>query len=273
MGRFEYTDEFVVESYSMYLESNKSSGVFAKELGRDPQRLREAWKRYGYTLKRKSGTKPNEDFFETIDIEIKAYLLGFFTSDGHIEKRKDYDSYTLKWDLSSYDEEILYLINEYIGNNYYTVFRLKDRYISGISITSKKLGEDLLKLGYDNRKTNTCFKLPDLSRNLMCHFIRGFFDGDGSVWGPQTNTGTNRGFSLTAKNIELLKIIQEHLPAGLKWYTSKVSQQILGTGAITDACTISCRSKQDLTRIYEYLYADATFFLRRKKSKFIQAIR
>lgn len=60
------------------------------------------------------------------------------------------------------------------GNTYYRVF-----------ITSKKLAEDLTKYGCHSNKTyDLTFPNKKIFANedLIRHFIRGYFDGDGSVF-------------------------------------------------------------------------------------------
>ena len=60
------------------------------------------------------------------------------------------------------------------GNIYYRVF-----------ITSKKLAEDLTKYGCHANKTyDLTFPNKEIfvNKDLIRHFIRGYFDGDGSVF-------------------------------------------------------------------------------------------
>ena len=48
--------------------------------------------------------------------------------------------------------------------------------------TAKKIFKDLIKLGVTPRKSLT-LKFPTfLNEDLMRHFIRGYFDGDGCIW-------------------------------------------------------------------------------------------
>lgn len=54
-----------------------------------------------------------------------------------------------------------------------TIYRLQ---IGSISIF-----KDLEHLGFVQRKSKT-LSLPDISRECLGHFTRGYFDGDGNVW-------------------------------------------------------------------------------------------
>ena len=50
-----------------------------------------------------------------------------------------------------------------------------------LALISDKLVSDIEKLGVVERKTLT-LTFPDLREDLIPHFIRGYFDGDGSVF-------------------------------------------------------------------------------------------
>lgn len=49
-----------------------------------------------------------------------------------------------------------------------------------ISITSNQLYNSLIKHGCIDRKSKI-IRIPDIDKNLIRHFIRGYFDGDGSA--------------------------------------------------------------------------------------------
>lgn len=272
MTRRKITEEFLKEAHDLHL-----NGMTPRQVGlllsTDAARLRTAWRNLGWEIHDgRRRTDPNHEFFSVIDSEIKAYLLGFFASDGHIEKR-NYDSYTLKWDIHTRDEELLHLINSYIGRETYRVYRLKDREVSGISITSKQIGLDLLSLGYDNHKTHTSRSLPKIDAYLMHHFLRGYFDGDGSISVSPNKKwrGVNRCWSIAACYRDILDEIQALLPQEQTIYYIKEYKKEFGS-RLTDSAVLSCHSKTGLSALYEYLYRDATFFLERKHQKFLQAI-
>ena len=51
-----------------------------------------------------------------------------------------------------------------------------------LAIVSDKLSSALSKLGGTPRKSLTLEFPKFIPKHLMSHFIRGYFDGDGSVW-------------------------------------------------------------------------------------------
>lgn len=263
-----YTSEFVDTTYRDYIGGLTLRQITAK-YSCCSYKLSREWVKQGWEMRtRTNSTRPQHDFFSTIDSEIKAYLLGFFASDGHIEKR-DYGSYTIKWDIHTQDEELLHLINEHIGNNTYKVFKLKAREVSGIGITSLQIGEDLLALGYDNHKTHTCFSLPTIDPVWMPHFIRGYFDGDGSIMIDRCGNSYNRKFNISAGHPEILIEIAAFLPTVNKVYfrnTSKVFGSRMVEGYVLDVSNMA-----DIKSIYHYLYDDANYYLKRKHAKFSKA--
>ncbi len=260
------------ESYVRGLHAEYiSEGLTLCELGKryklDYGRVSIAFKKFGLHVRTNSEyrtTYPNDNFFSAITTEIQAYLLGFFASDGHIEFRS-YGSYALKWDIQERDVELLRLVNEYIGNSTYNVYRCKDRPIVGITITSKQIGLDLLKLGYDNHKTHTCTKLPDIRPELMHHFLRGYFDGDGSVGVNKAKRGYNRFLSFAARSENILKEIEALLP---KKYKSRITfkEEVFGS-RLTSCYRLDYNSRHDIGLIHQYLYEDANFYLQRKYRK------
>ena len=53
----------------------------------------------------------------------------------------------------------------------------------GVDIASSKLCNDLVNLGFGYRKSYCDLHLPNIKKDLLIHFIRGYFDGDGSFSG------------------------------------------------------------------------------------------
>lgn len=116
--------------------------------------------------------------FNNIDNEIKAYVLGLFYSDGYVTSSNNNCGITLHQDDTYLLEEIL---------KYFPFFKLKRNYkkMSLLTCISKQLKIDLIKNGVlPIKSTTNCnlLKFPNIPKDLHNHFIRGFFDGDGSVY-------------------------------------------------------------------------------------------
>lgn len=144
----------------------------------------------------------DENYFENIDSSDKAYWLGLLYADGYISefktrKGKQVTEYKFSLGLSGEDD---YLINEFredLKSNHKIVIvqaQNKARKIDGkiinrekqtrLDIYNKKMFNDLCKLGLEPRKSQTC-KLPEIIKDseYFSDFVRGYFDGDGWVYG------------------------------------------------------------------------------------------
>ena len=129
----------------------------------------------------------NENYFDNIDTEEKAYILGFIASDGSVAV----EPYNIKIDIKKDDNDILYKIKNAMNYN----FELKEykqkssidnkEYvidISRLNITNKHIVLKMIDYGIVPNKTEFLnFNFSCMDSNLIRHFIRGYFDGDGSI--------------------------------------------------------------------------------------------
>lgn len=115
-----------------------------------------------------------------IDSPEKAYLLGLFYSDGCIcNSNGSYQSSIVLHEKDKYLLDILVDI--------FPFFRLSkcEKHAWAIVCSKKSIVEDLQANGMHFRKSTEnkeLLRLPNLDSKLIHHFIRGYFDGDGSVY-------------------------------------------------------------------------------------------
>lgn len=121
------------------------------------------------------------DYFERIDNEHKAYWLGFIMADGNVRIENN-KKYVLEIGLKDDDNEHLNKFLKDINSTDTVTYKMNGIYKScRVMIRSKKLVTDLISLGCTERKSLT-LKFPTIDEKLLRHFIRGYFDGDGSVY-------------------------------------------------------------------------------------------
>lgn len=127
-----------------------------------------------------------EDFFEKIDTEEKAYWLGFMFADGYIsnnEHRYGEDQFGLS--LSEVDIDVLYKFKDAINasNPIHTYIRSDNnsKPLCRIQLTSQRTVDDLISHGCIKQKSHILEPPKGVPDELIHHFIRGFFDGDGSI--------------------------------------------------------------------------------------------
>ncbi len=203
----------------------------------------------------------NENYFENIDTEDKAYFLGFIVADGCISDKTN----SIK--IIQKEQEILFKFKKFIefdGN----IFQSKSRNISIITVTSEKIKKDLFNLGITPNKTRTV-KYPSIPENLQSHFIRGVFDGDGCISiREDKRDGQKRGqFNICSGNQDFIIEFYNKISNYANLSNKNKIRNPKGTYYVVDWGGLS-----DLEKIHDFLYKDASVFLTRKKETFDKVV-
>ena len=140
--------------------------------------------------------KINQNIFKTWGGEM-AYLLGYIFADGCIMVSKNRKGNPYAINITSVDKKHLYKIRKALGSNHKIGKKTNGK--GGIAFQLQMrnftLCEDLINLGIKPRKTydaNATVNVPD---EYFSDFVRGFFDGDGTVYiykvngAPQIKSG------------------------------------------------------------------------------------
>lgn len=121
-----------------------------------------------------------QNYFSTIDTPAKAYYLGFIASDGCVYKRKAYNQQGLiRICIVKEDEEILVNLKKELGTEIPLHYH-SGKYVS-LEICCEPIYRDINNLGLHDRKTYDNTIPTDIPNHLFKYFIRGYFDGDGSI--------------------------------------------------------------------------------------------
>lgn len=213
----------------------------------------------------------NSNIFEEINTEEKAYWLGFLYADGYISPANN--SYTIGLALSSIDKEHIekfkifletdYPIHEYVSTGY------KPSLYSRLHIKDKKIGEDLIKYGILPQKTSI-LAFPKISENLIPHFIRGYFDGDGCLTCHKFNKNSSRLIWVIkfCGTENMLKNIYNNLP---RRYNNPINLYQRYKRDNNNYC-IDIGGNKQVLQILNYLYKDATIYLERKYKKYQELV-
>lgn len=213
----------------------------------------------------------NENYFSEINSKTKAYILGLIVSDGNISSG-ELNNIKLFFKNNSCCSELNVIKDiikdmEYTGD--YKIVSRKDREGTSIEliISSKKLKEDLIKLGILPNKTfqmsieNICKNIPN---EYISDFILGYFDGDGCFSFSKRKDGyiaPTFNITLPTENAyELIRIMNFDFK-----FTISIDKRTDGK-----ICQIKTGSKKNIFKIYKYLYKDKTIFFKRKKDKFLK---
>lgn len=200
----------------------------------------------------------NEHFFHELN-EKSSYWLGFLYADGYV-RMKDNKSGELKIKLKDTDKNHIekFLKDIECDKPIKCGIDNKSKFCS-VTIYSNLLVNRLFELGCVNNKT---FKImfPNIESNLIKHFVRGYFDGDGCItktknkWHHVTIAG-NESFIISLKNF-----LVDSGVCKIYIYTS---------GKIK---ILSITNLTDVFKFKNIIYSDDTIFLERKKNKFNEVI-
>lgn len=122
-------------------------GVYGETISYNMNRMGFVLRKVGTSDRINAKYSVDSFFFDNIDSESKAYILGFIISDGHVSKNN-----SLMISLHQKDRDTLERINEEMSSTY--PIHMKRNYVS-LVISSKVLCNALRSFGLDNRKTFT----------------------------------------------------------------------------------------------------------------------
>lgn len=215
----------------------------------------------------------DECYFENIDTEPKAYILGLLYAGGFVGNEK-FNNIVLslkKEDLQLLNEikKMIKFTGELRHEKVTTNYKENaERYY--LSFSSKKMANDLRNLGLYPGKSSSMEKIPDIPINLFKHFVRGYFDGDGSIYSAVSTSyhklsdGKVKVYKYASPGICFLATekfaeeLIEILPVKFKKENCK-SENIV---YIKNHC------RKDIIEMMSFLYDDSTIFMQRKFDKF-----
>ena len=234
----------------------------------------------GLTINPKNKDRGDQNFFDKIDTEEKAYWLGFIYADGYINNSTR--NYELGIELNYKDVEHLKKFNK-IFNNYYKIQKKIKNYnsvekLNGrietnrvgemclIRIYSKSIYEGLVKNNIVQNKT--CSKIyPRIEdKVLFLHFLRGYIDGDGSYSLITTKREYSTlkeykypSISIEGNNYEMFDYIINKLKND---FDIKANVYPDGT-----SYKFQIRRQKDCIKLINLMYDNATIYLDRKFEK------
>lgn len=157
------------------------------------------------------------------------------------------------------------MIKDYISPD--SILRKENNNLN-LVISSMKFVNNLKSHGIVERKSYEHFHIPLINKNLVRHFIRGYFDGDGSVYKDRNSLRV----SICSITDTILLDIQKVL--SLNGIESKINIEKrenkafkVPTGYSSNCknmCRLYIRKKNSLKLLFEFLYKDSQIHLNRK---------
>ena len=207
----------------------------------------------------------NDSYLDNVDSEDKAYFLGWMFSDGYINKNRIFltlqkkDSYIIKEIFSKFSSG-------------YKLSENKSKTSATMTIASTKITDKLRKLGCVQNKTHLGFKIPDIPKELFRHYLRGYFDGDGSI-GKRTARPKQLQINICSIDKNFLEDLQcllreFKINSSINRENRKGKKLKLPNGNFNYNCVDMYRilftTHKDRLKLYELLYTDCNIKLERK---------
>lgn len=210
-------------------------------------------------------------YFEKIDTQEKAYILGFLYADGYNKFNRYF-----RVKLHKKDEDILIKMlfamkATYPVVNYYKRIKNNDGSITetiqkGFQISSRKMTKDLSNLGCIQCKGDF-IRFPSwLDKNLWNHFIRGYFDGDGGIRKTVKDGACDMYMAHIASNPNFIKDL------------NTIFNEIFGREFHVEKFKDSKRVEQirfyghhNTMKFLDFIYKDASIYLDRKYKIYLEA--
>lgn len=208
-----------------------------------------------------------------IDTQEKAYLLGQIYGDGYNGCAKGSYKFTMasiNTDIEVYKKlaDLFPFLKLKTYNSHSNMIYLENH--------EKSLYLDLKNLGMLSNKTKKDitgeFHFPNLREDLISHFIRGYFDADGSAWYPTRVRSRNNlhiEFGCATKNF-LLKL-KEILDANNIHFTWRERIKKAGNGKYYYSYILFSSNREISLKFANYIYKNASIYLPYKHNKCYEA--
>lgn len=259
-----FTENDAQDMYIMYQDGKRLQEI-ADVFHTGRHTVGRTLKRNGFKIDKKT-YHCDEHYFDNIDDQNKAYIAGLLWADGcnQLDKGK------ITIQLQERDQEILQQIKE-ISNNERPLLKinLNDKnpnWQNSILLTwqSKNISQILNDYGMVPRKS-LVLEFPFwLDKSLYPHFLRGYIDGDGSVYFSKSKNYIRVSMVGTKMFLNVVKNICYEIE--VKTYMSHKNAQNEMT------CSLSTTSNKGTLKLLYWIYADSNLKLQRKYNKYQQAL-
>lgn len=147
--------------------------------------------------------------------------------------------------------------------------RIQNHLISTLHINSRLLCIALENLGFGAKDNRTV--IPNIPQNLMHHFIRGYFDGDGCLSVYVQNVKNKWFINKQELSFTGNPVFIKNLKHTLEQKTDVTRTVSIKTYAKTSKATsLRYGKKTDVDILFHYMYDDATIYLDSKYQKFLK---
>ena len=198
-----------------------------------------------------------ENFFSEFT-EESVYMLGYLEADGSFKIDKE----TIRVYFQTTDKDISFLekLKQTVGYSgklgiSKNIANKKIYYKARFTVSSKAWKKDLDKIGYRNNK------IPDIPDSLIHHYIRGYFDGDGSIYFEKQSLKNKSNFVFSSQKLaEQFKDILDS--KGIR--SSNIHKK-----SNSNQCWYFTLSYKQTEKLREFMYQGGSLYLERKYKAFL----
>ncbi|MBI3283178.1 hypothetical protein HYZ70_03845 [Candidatus Curtissbacteria bacterium] len=208
----------------------------------------------------------NSDFFKKWSYDM-AYVLGFIAADGNICHTGRAHMLHIACDDKDVIEKIKGVIS-YEGP-IREKLRINGKISYSLRICDPIMFNDLENLGVTERKSLT-FTPPIINKSFISHFIRGYFDGDGSVTLRKNGENCRLRVYIYTASLNMANFLQDIMVKILgETYNANIVAKLAHQK--TKYYVINLGHKASLV-LFNYMYGNAEFYMDRKYKKFLEGM-
>ena len=234
---------YIIDNYTI---NDKTLKELSIEFGVQPQSIRNLLRKNNIeiTNKKTRDFPRDSNYFEEINTPEKAYWLGMLFADGSI--------YHNSIALCLKDKEHVEKFRKALGAKNKITTVIDNRFSSPcytyrFCIRDKKIASDLSKYNIVQNKSYLNLDFPNIPNEFVYDFIRGYFDGDGSIYWSNTNNKYIIDFCGQKAFLDKLKQI-----------LGKENLSLVQNTKSKQTYNLKIGGRQDVQRILSLLYADST---------------
>ena len=198
-----------------------------------------------------------------------SYVLGYITADGCITVSKNRRKYPFSLNITSTEKKHLYRIRKTLESEHKVGKKTggKENVAFQIQIRNQIIAKDLMKLGIFPRKTYNLgpIEVPD---KYFSDFVRGFFDGDGTVYVYKVNGTPQIKAGFVSSSLSFITRFNQQLCESLNISIKSIHKTVDRRRNRIIQYSI-CFYIDDCEKLGDFMYGnDSSLFLPRKRKIF-----
>lgn len=211
-------------------------------------------------------------YFSNIDTEEKAYILGLLYADGNVSSSNN----SINIVFQTKDNALLNDIKTQLASTHPIKHKAT---FSSFTFSNKQIKSDLISHGCVPAKSKILTFPTHIQKDLMPHFLRGYFDGDGSISSYNTKTKhkhREKQSDITVYNCDITSstIFITALLQYIKTTLSingliKIPHKERNDGTIS---TLSINGNRQIKTFLDHIYNNSNIKMSRKYSKYLELL-